>query len=122
MAKRSWFTALLAQRCPRCREGRIFRTALDVHVRCPVCGLLLDREPGYFIGAMYVSYGLALLILIPLFFFFQWLMPDASGITVATLSILPYLPLTLFVYRYSRVIWVYFDRASLSANGSEGQD
>ena len=28
--------------------------------RCPVCGLKFEREQGYFLGAMYVSYALAI--------------------------------------------------------------
>ncbi len=31
-----------------------------MHDECPSCGLRFNREPGYFLGAMYVSYGLAL--------------------------------------------------------------
>jgi len=27
---------------------------------CPHCGLRFEREQGYFLGAMYISYGLAL--------------------------------------------------------------
>ena len=30
--------------------------------RCSVCDLKFEREPGYFLGAMYVSYGLGLVI------------------------------------------------------------
>jgi uncharacterized protein (DUF983 family) len=113
---------MLLQRCPRCRNGRIFHSILAMNARCPACGLLLDREVGYFMGALYVSYGLAIAILIPLFFVFQWLLPGRSGMTVATVSLLPYLPLTLLVYRYSRVIWIYFDRSSLSSGGRPGAD
>src|ERR1700674_1740133 len=56
---------VLHQRCPRCRQGRIFRYSIfrgfpKMHERCPVCDLKFDREPGYFLGAMYVSYGLGI--------------------------------------------------------------
>ena len=34
-----------------------------MHERCPVCDLKFEREAGYFLGAMYVSYGLALVII-----------------------------------------------------------
>ena len=33
-----------------------------MHERCLVCDLKFDREPGYFLGAMYVSYGLGIVI------------------------------------------------------------
>ena len=31
--------------------------------RCPVCDLRFEREPGYFMGAMYISYVLGLLVI-----------------------------------------------------------
>src|SRR5262249_36191807 len=58
---------IFRQLCPRCRSAQIFRSSLywgfpKMHNRCPVCGLHFDREPGYFLGAMYISYGLGLVI------------------------------------------------------------
>ena len=32
-------------------------------LRCSVCGLKFQREEGYFLGAMYISFGLALVII-----------------------------------------------------------
>ena len=59
---------ILHQRCPRCRSGKIFRRSIylgfpKMHERCPVCRLRFEREEGYFLGAMYISYGLALPII-----------------------------------------------------------
>src|SRR5271157_567942 len=53
------------QLCPRCRQGRIFRAPLwrgflAMHERCPVCGLKFEREPGYFLGALYFSYAFSI--------------------------------------------------------------
>jgi uncharacterized protein (DUF983 family) len=101
----------LLMRCPRCREGRIFKGLFAMNDPCPVCGLVFEREGGYFLGAMYFSYALAILILVPLFYLFQWLLPGWPGILVASVAVLPYLPLTPLVFRYSRVLWIYFDRA-----------
>jgi len=28
-----------------------------MHERCPACGLVLEREQGYFVGAIYVNYA-----------------------------------------------------------------
>jgi uncharacterized protein (DUF983 family) len=118
MSRRSWFMAMILMRCPRCRDGRIFASWIAVHRQCPKCELLIEREPGYFMGAMYLSYGLAVAILVPLFFVFRALLPGWSDIAVATLSLLPYLPMTILVYRYSRVMWIYIDRSSMSFNGN----
>ena len=38
--------AALAGRCPRCGEGPLFRRWIDSYERCPVCGLLYQRNHG----------------------------------------------------------------------------
>jgi uncharacterized protein (DUF983 family) len=103
--------AILRQRCPRCRKGKMFRGQFAMNDPCPVCGLIFQREEGYFLGAMYVSYLLATMILVPSYYLAARLFPRLDGPLVALLAILPYLPLMPAVFRYSRVIWVYFDRA-----------
>ena len=56
---RSRLGAIAAQRCPVCLEGRMFAGGFRMNEQCPVCGHRFMREPGYFQGAMYVSYALA---------------------------------------------------------------
>ena len=55
--------AILALRCPRCLKGRVWRQFVAMNPTCPECGLVFERESGYFAGAMVVSYGLAVPIL-----------------------------------------------------------
>src|SRR5687768_15950507 len=62
--KRLW--AILRLRCPRCLEGKVFQGILRMNPACPQCGLALVREPGYYLGAMYFSYALAILSALPL--------------------------------------------------------
>ena len=45
----SWLWALLRQRCPNCRKGRMFRSLFDMNDPCPECGTLFQREEGYFL-------------------------------------------------------------------------
>src|SRR5438552_15803247 len=49
--------AVWHKRCPRCLQGPIYERGMTMHARCPVCGLRLEREQGYFMGAMYISYA-----------------------------------------------------------------
>src|SRR5579859_1714938 len=55
---------ILQQLCPRCRAGKIFRRSVwlfpGMYERCPACGLKFERGAGYFLGAMYISYGLGI--------------------------------------------------------------
>ena len=115
--RRSWLTALLEQKCPRCREGAIFRGAIAMNPGCRVCGLAFDREPGYFLGAMYFSYAMGVAILVPLYYLLAWLLPAWPSAGLVGLAALAYLPFVGLVYRYARVCWIYFDRSSMSQRG-----
>ena len=48
----------LRLRCPRCGDGALFAGPFRMAGRCPACGLVFEREAGYFIGAIYINYGL----------------------------------------------------------------
>jgi uncharacterized protein (DUF983 family) len=109
MARRSLLRALLRQRCPTCREGRLFCGVFRMNDPCPVCGRILQREEGYFLGAMYFSYALALGVLVPLYLGLALLLPEVHSATLAALATLLYLPMVPAVFRYSRVIWLVVD-------------
>jgi hypothetical protein len=78
---------------------------------CPVCGLLIQREEGYFFGAMYISYAVSVAILGPVFFTASALLPSWDSYLVALITTVLYLPLTPALFRFSRVVWIYLDRA-----------
>jgi uncharacterized protein (DUF983 family) len=102
--------AMLRQRCPRCCKGKVFRGMTAMNDPCPVCGLIFEREPGYFFGAMYFSYALSILIMLPLFYTLVWLLPNWDKVAIVPLALVLYVPLIPFVFRYSRVMWIHFDR------------
>ena len=76
---------------------------------CPACGVIFGREEGYFTGAMLVSYTLAvpLLGLLTLLTFLLTGWRFDLVLLVATAYFLPFVPA---IFRYSRVIWMHFDR------------
>jgi len=80
-----------------------------MHDRCPLCGLKYEREPGYFMGAMYISYLVsippAMLISIAI-----WRLSHLSFNVVMLCAFFAYLPLAPPVTRYARVVWMYVDR------------
>lgn len=78
--------------------------------RCPQCGHRFEREPGYFLGALYASYFLSLPLLgILATIFCLWVFPNWPPEWATLLSVVPYLLLVPGVLRYSRVIWMYID-------------
>lgn len=81
-----------------------------MHTRCPVCELLYDREPGYFMGSLYISYGISSIVLMLGLLCAHLLFPETDlGWLILILGIL-YLPFVPLVTRYARVLWIYFDR------------
>jgi len=115
MAKRSTLSAIARQLCPRCRAAGIFRTSIfsgfpRMHETCPNCGLKFEREQGYFLGAMYISYGLALITIVALCLLL-WALTSWSLQKIAVWGILLFLPLAPSLALFSRVLWIYLDRA-----------
>ena len=106
----SAFVAALCQRCPRCRQAPIFHSWLQMNEVCPRCGLRFEREPGYFLGAMYFSYPLSVPLLGLLILAWHLLLPGWRIELVIGLAALAYIPFMPIVFRYSRVFLIYFER------------
>ena len=101
--------AIALQRCPRCNRGQVFHGLASTNRACPVCGLIFERDTGYFTGAMYASYALGMVTSFPVWMTMLILGIDPFIIVgVAVAQILITLPL---LFRYSRVIWLHFDNA-----------
>ncbi len=49
----------LTGRCPMCDEGRAFSGPLSMHSRCDVCGVVFDRDEGFWTGAVTLPYIIA---------------------------------------------------------------
>lgn len=63
MAKEpGFYQSLFGFKCPRCRTGYLFtgplriKNALEMPTQCAHCGLIYEPEPGFYYGAMFVSY------------------------------------------------------------------
>jgi len=88
----------------------MFRGLPRMHANCPVCGLKYEREPGYFMGAMYISYALALPTLGMLIALF-WALTTWSWKWRILAAFVLFLPFVLGLTLISRVLWIYLDRA-----------
>lgn len=74
-SSRSYLSSTLSCRCPRCREGKLFKNPISISVKknmemnayCLVCGQSAEMEPGFYYGTGYVSYALAVAISITSF-------------------------------------------------------
>jgi hypothetical protein len=77
--------------------------------RCPACGLHFDREPGYFLGAMYISYGLALAVIFG-FGVVLWKLTNLRLDKIAIWAVVLFLPFAPMLTFMSRVLWIYLDQ------------
>jgi uncharacterized protein (DUF983 family) len=49
-------------RCPACGGGRLYRRAWRMAPGCDRCGLSFEREPGFYLGSIYVNYGVTVIV------------------------------------------------------------
>ena len=98
----------LCLRCPRCGARSLFRTWFAMHERCAVCHLRFEREQGYFLGAIYLNYGVTVVLaLIGSFALEYWSRPSLTQQLVLWIGFCSLFPLLFF--RYSRGLWLAFD-------------
>ena len=106
--------SIFSHKCPQCLEGDMYQTKSSYQLKdiakmnhsCPKCGLDFEREPGYYYGAMYVSYALTVAVGVILFLADMVLFTEFSTsryLVSLTLLLLLLSPLT---FRTARVIWL----------------
>ena len=98
--------------CPRCRRSPLFvepfdfSNPLNMHYQCTQCEQLFEPDPGYYFGAMFISYLLTSFILLPLAliltFYFNW---TING----TMALVIFLGAVMFlkILRISRSLWIH---------------
>ena len=107
------YTGIIHQKCPHCGKGDIFykRNGLfelpKMKEACDVCSYRYYREPGYFLGAMYISYGLAVLQGILTFLLCYFSFPQLPTIYLVLCVIGVIFILSMQNYKYSRIIYMY---------------
>jgi uncharacterized protein (DUF983 family) len=65
----------MRKRCAVCGAGRLFERWFRMKEHCPGCGTRFEREPGFFVAALFVNFALTEVAM------FLWL----AGVTVATI-------------------------------------
>jgi uncharacterized protein (DUF983 family) len=119
-SKPLYIWSVLTNRCPRCREGKLFVTDnayalsdsryIKMNENCPVCGQPTEIEVGFYYGTSYVSYALTVAYSVATFVawwvllgfslynnsIFYWLI--FNGITLVLLQ--------PFFMRLSRSLWL----------------
>ena len=115
-AELSLLQSILAMKCPRCRTGNLFTVPGSFQYRqltvmpkaCPSCGQNYLPEPGFYYGAMFISYiicGFWFLGFIAVCMFVFDLSVDTSFILLFVMIAL----LFGWIFRISRSIWIHIN-------------
>ena len=110
---RSVLSSIWDMKCPRCREGDLFETGtfsfekpFDMPDKCSCCGQNYMPEPGFYFGAMFISYifyaWFSLLLCLSLVFVFDWSVNGAFALLIL-ISII----LFVWIFRMARSIWIH---------------
>lgn len=121
------FVNMVKEKCPFCGEGDVFKktsfpTIPEMNDQCPHCKKEMLGEPGYYFGAMYVSYGFAVgmgLITFALChytFHIQsiWITMSIIGLMIAIVAFKN--------YKWSRILWMKIFPPDGATNFKKSQD
>lgn len=128
MSQRNWLSSILMLRCPKCRKGPLFKSGqiskpgslFAMHAACPHCKQSFEPEPGFYFGAMFVSYGINTALFIASWITLTLLYPSYSLFLLLGLLVgivLLSLPLS---FRLSRSIWLALFVRFDSSTGNTG--
>jgi hypothetical protein len=107
------FLNIVREKCPNCGKTEVFKKKqkfLELPVMkedCEICHYHFDREPGYFLGAMYISYGLAVLQGILTFLFLYIFFPKIDTMLVVLFILAVLTTFSMKNYKLSRIIYIH---------------
>jgi uncharacterized protein (DUF983 family) len=94
--------------CPNCGGDRLFSSFVRMNEKCSTCGLKYEREPGYFWGATYISYGWTAGTMTFAYLVLHIFLEYSNAYVLPPL--LAYIVLfPIFFHRYARALWLAFD-------------
>ncbi len=111
MNKRNFIVNAVLCKCPRCQDGNLFvkpmqiTKPVDMPDQCPQCGQQYLPEPGFYYGAMFLSYilsGFFFLGVVGCCIIIFDMSVNSSMLLLVGVAVLTYLPLI----RFSRSLWI----------------
>jgi uncharacterized protein (DUF983 family) len=111
----------LANRCPNCGGRTLFREdkLFELNRHCPQCDLKLEKEEGFFLGAMALNYGVTCFVfLLPVVLLWYFgVLGDTAAMVVGMVGALL---VPMLLYRSSRswqlMLYYFFFPQQLPAN------
>ncbi|MGY8925701.1 MAG: DUF983 domain-containing protein [Flavobacteriales bacterium] len=112
----SLYKSIFGLKCPRCRSGELFTRKglivfgelLKMPKECSNCKLHYDMEPGFWLGSLWTSYPIVVLIEVP--FLFAALFADGMMVWgYFTMMIVAFLIAWPLMLRLGRSIWIHLN-------------
>jgi uncharacterized protein (DUF983 family) len=98
--------------CPKCHEGRFFvsapyrlKTTGDVLETCDKCGNNNMLEPGFYQGALYVSYGLGVALFVSIWAGTSFFIPSIQPWIQISLVAISAIGLSPLLYSLSKILY-----------------
>lgn len=111
---RNLWASVFYCRCPRCRQGRLFkknglivyRDMLGSNDDCEYCGLHYEIEPGFWLGSLWASYPIVVIVEMP--FLFLALFAEGNMVWVwFGCMLLAFLITWPIMLRLGRSLWIH---------------
>lgn len=110
--KQSKLYSTLNLKCPKCHEGDLFETGsfsfnkpFDMPKKCSHCGQNYWPEPGFYYGAMFISYIFTGWFCLFFVMFFHWVLDwglaASFGLLIAVCALF-----FIYIFRLARSIWI----------------
>jgi hypothetical protein len=102
-------------KCPQCGEADLFESKNPykfgkmtvMHEKCPHCKLKFEKEPGFFYGAMYVSYAINIAFFVIAIVGFFTLLDDFEISTFFLVYVGFMILIFPLTFRISRSVWLH---------------
>ena len=91
--------------CPVCGKGKLFKGFFKMNERCEFCGLVYEREEGYFSSAMAINLVVSELLITMIVLPLAWNQQIPMLPILLCGAPLPFL-LPILLYRHSRSFWL----------------
>ena len=97
----------LTNRCPNCGGRTLFKpgTLFELNKECPVCGLRIEKDEGFFLGSMSLNYGITIVcFLTPVMLLaFKGVIGATTAVVIAGIGAVAF---PMLFYRSSRSLWL----------------
>ncbi|RNI29352.1 DUF983 domain-containing protein [Rufibacter latericius] len=88
-------------------KGTLYSTKFaDMNKYCPCCGQSFEPEPGYYYGAMYVSFGFNVGVFLVVLLVLSQFVEEVTMVMLVGIVLVTVLGMLPIFFRLARVLWI----------------